>query len=301
MCYNEDMLDQLFGSATRVKILQLFFNNEDQKFYSQEITKKLGTDVANTHRELVKLEKLGLLKSERQANQKYYYVNKEASSHQGLKLLLKETNQNFQKHDFFYDGTAPSALIYYYIPWLYAMKSIKDQGLVITQDGLASFWMSKAGATKYKNKWLESPTHKVEKEFQEWLKKWSKYDKEIFDIATSANTTSWEKDWERIDNLGKTLWLETYKLDSVDPFAQEFEKNIIEGLVTAGIDKKYIFELISPTEPTLVQKREAELLKLPPSQSAQTAYIRKHWYCLGTWNGGPNRGLRSNHAGGTNG
>ncbi|MFZ5364818.1 MAG: PEP-utilizing enzyme [Patescibacteria group bacterium] len=82
------MLDKLFNSKTRVAVLGLFFNDEDKKSYIQEIIKSAKTDAANTHRELDKLEKLGILKSKKQGNQKYYFLNKDNAYFEALKRLF---------------------------------------------------------------------------------------------------------------------------------------------------------------------------------------------------------------------
>ena len=37
-----DMVEQLFGSKTRVKLLSLFLNNPGRSYYVREITRKLG-------------------------------------------------------------------------------------------------------------------------------------------------------------------------------------------------------------------------------------------------------------------
>ncbi len=70
------MLDQLFGSKTRVKILRLFFAKQDSKFFVREITRALNERINSIRRELENLEKMGLLKFEENNNKKYYYINK---------------------------------------------------------------------------------------------------------------------------------------------------------------------------------------------------------------------------------
>lgn len=70
------MLDQLFGSKTRVKILRLFFAKQDSKFFVREITRALNERINSVRRELEILENMGLLKYEEHNNKKYYYINK---------------------------------------------------------------------------------------------------------------------------------------------------------------------------------------------------------------------------------
>lgn len=83
------MLGQLFNSKTRVKVLALFFKEKAKRFYIQQIVKLIKTDPANTHRELRKLADFGVLVSQRRANQKYYFLNKDSEYYKGLKELFK--------------------------------------------------------------------------------------------------------------------------------------------------------------------------------------------------------------------
>jgi DNA-binding transcriptional ArsR family regulator len=81
------MLDQLFGSKTRVLLLRLFFNNPESFFYVREIARNLDTHLNSIRRELSHLEKLGLITSydkedlgrevekELKDNKKYYKLN----------------------------------------------------------------------------------------------------------------------------------------------------------------------------------------------------------------------------------
>jgi len=57
------MLEHLFGSKTRVNLLQLFLNNPEQPYYLRELTRKLKTQLNSVRREVNNLEKLGIVKS----------------------------------------------------------------------------------------------------------------------------------------------------------------------------------------------------------------------------------------------
>ncbi len=57
------MLEQLFGSKTRVKLLQLFLNNSNQPYYLRELARKLKTQLNSVRREVENMEKLGIVKS----------------------------------------------------------------------------------------------------------------------------------------------------------------------------------------------------------------------------------------------
>ncbi len=88
------MLEKLFNSSTRVKILDLFFENKDQSFYTQQIIKKTKTDPANTHRELKKLVKLDLLQVKKTDQKVYYTLNIKSPYYWALVELFKAYTSN---------------------------------------------------------------------------------------------------------------------------------------------------------------------------------------------------------------
>ena len=49
------MIDQLFGSKTRVKLLYLFYGNPNRSFYVREITRKIDEQINSVRRELSNL------------------------------------------------------------------------------------------------------------------------------------------------------------------------------------------------------------------------------------------------------
>lgn len=55
------MLEHLFGSRTRVKLLSLFLRNPDEPIFVREITRRIGTQINAVRRELANLLKLGLI------------------------------------------------------------------------------------------------------------------------------------------------------------------------------------------------------------------------------------------------
>ena len=57
------MLEQLFGSKTRVKVLRLFLNNPGQPYYLREIAREVKSQLNSVRREVNILEKLGIIKS----------------------------------------------------------------------------------------------------------------------------------------------------------------------------------------------------------------------------------------------
>jgi hypothetical protein len=69
------MVEQLFGSKTRVKLLQLFYTNPNRPFYVREITRKIDEQINSVRRELANLLSVGIISSEDSNNRLYYEVN----------------------------------------------------------------------------------------------------------------------------------------------------------------------------------------------------------------------------------
>lgn len=69
------MIDQLFGSKTRVKLLQLFYSNPNRSFYVREITRKIDEQINSVRRELANLLNAGLITSDTSNNKVYYEVD----------------------------------------------------------------------------------------------------------------------------------------------------------------------------------------------------------------------------------
>jgi hypothetical protein len=69
------MVEQLFGSKTRVKLLQLFYSNPNRSFFVREITRKIDEQINSVRRELSNLLSIGIIVSENTDNKLYYEVN----------------------------------------------------------------------------------------------------------------------------------------------------------------------------------------------------------------------------------
>lgn len=69
------MIEQLFGSKTRVKLLQLFLANPGRSFYVREITRKIDEQINSVRRELSNLMGIGIIKSDSVNNKLYYEVD----------------------------------------------------------------------------------------------------------------------------------------------------------------------------------------------------------------------------------
>lgn len=69
------MIDALFGSKTRVKLLHLFLNNPGKSFYVREITRLVDEQINSVRRELANMLQVGVITSDTSENKLYYEVN----------------------------------------------------------------------------------------------------------------------------------------------------------------------------------------------------------------------------------
>lgn len=97
------MLEQLFGSKTRVQLLTLFIRNPQKQFYIREIVRITGQYINSVRRELSNLELLGILKTKTSYKKKYYYLNSSF-------VLYEETKNLFQKSKAFLENDLTNAL-----------------------------------------------------------------------------------------------------------------------------------------------------------------------------------------------
>ncbi len=82
------MIEQLFGSKTRVKLLQLFMKNPGRAFYVREITRKINEQINSVRRELANLLEIGVITSDTTNNRLYYEVNQKFEHYDALSALF---------------------------------------------------------------------------------------------------------------------------------------------------------------------------------------------------------------------
>lgn len=82
------MIEQLFGSKTRVKLLQLFYGNPNRSFYVREITRKIDEQINSVRRELANLLSVGIISSENTNNRLYYEVDQKYEFYDALAAIF---------------------------------------------------------------------------------------------------------------------------------------------------------------------------------------------------------------------
>jgi len=82
------MIEQLFGSKTRVKLLGMFYSNPNRSFYVREITRKIDEQINSVRRELANLLSIGIISSDTNNNRLYYEVNQEYEYYKALSAIF---------------------------------------------------------------------------------------------------------------------------------------------------------------------------------------------------------------------
>src|SRR3989344_7046163 len=86
------MLEELFVSRVRVKILQLFLTSpQDSLFHVREIVRIVAEEINAVRRELARMEKFGMVTSEWRANRRLYRFKKDYTFYKELLSLVAKT------------------------------------------------------------------------------------------------------------------------------------------------------------------------------------------------------------------
>ena len=85
-------IDGLFSSKTRVKLLNLFFNNPGKAFYVREITRLIDEQINSVRRELSNMLSVGVITSDNADNKLYYEVNQRYEHYSPFREIFAGTN-----------------------------------------------------------------------------------------------------------------------------------------------------------------------------------------------------------------
>jgi len=107
------MLEQLFGSKTRVRLLRLFLNNHKAAYFVRELTRKIGSQINAVRNELDNLVAMGILivvqeekntaaaagtkKKAGASQKKFYKLNTDALLYPELKALFTKSRVLLEK------------------------------------------------------------------------------------------------------------------------------------------------------------------------------------------------------------
>lgn len=85
------MLDKIFTSKTKSKLLSIFFNNSHKRFYIREIERLSGLNAGNIKREIDNLLKSGIIAQAIEGRIKYYTANQEFYLFEEFKKIFEKT------------------------------------------------------------------------------------------------------------------------------------------------------------------------------------------------------------------
>ena len=115
------MIDALFGSKTRVKLLHLFLNNPGKSFYVREITRLIGEQINSVRRELSNMLDAGVLLSN--TNE----INRSYIHYKPLKEIFTNNDVSKQKPKRFSKQSASSETD----DWRIALAALPKAKIVI--------------------------------------------------------------------------------------------------------------------------------------------------------------------------
>lgn len=88
------MLERLFISKVRLKVLKHMLTNWEKEFHIRAIVRATNEEINAVRRELKNLESFGIFKSERRANRVFYWTNsKNPFFHELRSMMLKDSEE----------------------------------------------------------------------------------------------------------------------------------------------------------------------------------------------------------------
>ena len=85
------MLEELFVSRVRVKVLQLFLSSNEPLFHVREIVRRVDEEINAVRRELARMEKFSMVSSEWRANRRLYKFRKDYVFYRELLSLVAKS------------------------------------------------------------------------------------------------------------------------------------------------------------------------------------------------------------------
>lgn len=82
---------KLASSNTKKRLLALFFDKPDERYYVRQLARMLNISAGTIHREVKAFEKSGILKSEKLGNSVFYQANKDYYLYPEIKSLVLKT------------------------------------------------------------------------------------------------------------------------------------------------------------------------------------------------------------------
>jgi hypothetical protein len=275
------MLDKIFNSQTRVKVLSLFSRTENGRYYVQEAARLTETDPASIHRELNTLEEIGILKSQMEGKQKYFSLVPNNPYWKPIQQLI-EIHKDKQKDKWLYLGLGKDLypLINYSSITLKTNKPVlKDLGVEQTHLDFAGqttsagmhLWMKEdniqPALTVFQNILRQKPNlilnirqkaSSAAKELTDFVCTWQEIN--LTDLSIAEIAQELEKFSEKLGVLDGFHWLQT----CLDYNQRSIDTELISILESLDIpDPISSFAILTtPLEETTADKEYQNLLHI---------------------------------------
>jgi len=89
---SKEILEQLFDSPIKVRLLKLFLRNKDKSFSLQEIVKRTKSNLSICKRHIKKLESIKFINTRIKHNKKDYSINESFDFYNELKTLVLKSS-----------------------------------------------------------------------------------------------------------------------------------------------------------------------------------------------------------------
>ncbi len=93
----KEILEQLFDSPAKVKLLKLFLRNPDQAFMLKEIAKRVKSNSSSCRGQIKRLENISLVNSKVRDRKKVYFVNPDFDFYDELRTLVLKSSPTSKK------------------------------------------------------------------------------------------------------------------------------------------------------------------------------------------------------------
>ena len=88
-----NLLENIFASKAQAKLIKLFFQKPNQKFYQRELKSIAGESLGSVQYEIKRLEKIGLITSQRTKRKVFYSLNKDFYLYPEIRDIVLKTAQ----------------------------------------------------------------------------------------------------------------------------------------------------------------------------------------------------------------
>ena len=85
------ILDELLTSSTRARLLSILLTHPSQEYYLRELHRRSGQSLRAVQHELARLERLGLVLTQRRGREKFYHANEKHPLFPDLKRIIYKT------------------------------------------------------------------------------------------------------------------------------------------------------------------------------------------------------------------